>query len=65
MPLMNPALRDPALARRWLTVLVSAVLLWPLLVLSEFKPWTLWDERSLQATGRFLVQFFPPRADAE
>jgi len=57
--------RDPALLRRWTLLLGLAVLLWPLLVLTEFKPWQLLDERSLRSTGRFLAQFVPPRADAE
>ena len=57
--------RDPALLRRWTLLLGLAVLLWPLVVLTEFKPWQLLDERSLRSTGRFLAQFVPPRADAE
>ncbi|MEX8519190.1 MAG: PhnE/PtxC family ABC transporter permease [Leptothrix sp. (in: b-proteobacteria)] len=59
------ALHDPALPRRWATLLLVAALLWPLLVLTEFQPWTLFDARSLRVTGRFLVQFVPPRHDAE
>ncbi|WP_235538038.1 phosphonate ABC transporter, permease protein PhnE [Pelomonas sp. Root1217] len=61
----DPALRDPALSRRWLALLIGLVLLWPLLVLSEFKPWTLLDERGLRATGRYLAQFIHMRSDAE
>ncbi|MFG6489207.1 phosphonate ABC transporter, permease protein PhnE [Roseateles sp. BYS78W] len=57
-------LRDPALARRWALLLAALVLAWPLLVLAEFKPWTLLDERSLRFTGRYLAQFFPPRVEA-
>ncbi|MFG6428663.1 phosphonate ABC transporter, permease protein PhnE [Roseateles sp. LYH14W] len=57
--------RDPASAGRWALLLIALVLAWPLLVLAEFKPWTLFDERSLRATGRFLGEFFPPRMDAE
>lgn len=58
-------LRDPAVGQRWATLLIALVLAWPLLVLAEFKPWALFDERSLRATGRFLAQFITPRADAE
>jgi phosphonate transport system permease protein len=58
-------LRDPALLRRWATLLLVTALLWPLLVLAEFQPWTLFDARSLRVTGRFLAQFVPPRHDAE
>jgi phosphonate transport system permease protein len=56
---------DPALPSRFGLALLSAVLLWPLLVWTEFKPWELWDARSLKATGRFLATFWPPRHDAE
>ena len=58
-------LRDPDQARRWATLLVMVMLAWPLLVLAEFKPWALFDERSLRATSRFLAQFITPRADSE
>ncbi len=57
--------RDPAWLGRWCSVLVLAVLLWPLLVLTEFKPWAMFDQRSLDSTWKFVSQFFPPRADAE
>ncbi len=57
------ALRDPALLRRWSMLLVAAVLLWPLLVWTEFNPATLADARSLGATARFIGDFFPPRHD--
>ena len=63
--LPNPNRHDPALNRRLFTLLVAAVLLWPLLVWTEFKPWELWNARSLKATARFLVAFVPPRHDAE
>lgn len=62
---MSAVLRDPASAARGLGLLGAAVLLWPLLVLTEFQPWTLFDARSLRVTGRFLAQFVPPRHDAE
>jgi len=57
--------RDPALPARLGLVLLAVVLLWPLLVWTEFKPWALWDARSLKATARFLATFVPPRHDAE
>jgi ABC-type phosphate/phosphonate transport system permease subunit len=62
---MSAVLRDPAAATRGLWLLGAAVVLWPLLVLTEFQPWTLFDARSLRVTGRFLAQFVPPRHDAE
>ncbi|MGV7211318.1 PhnE/PtxC family ABC transporter permease [Oxalobacteraceae bacterium A2-2] len=44
---------------------VALLLLWPTLVLSEFKPWILLDWQSLSATGRFLADFLQPAHDAE
>ena len=58
-------LRDPAWASRVFWLLAAAVVLWPLLVLAEFKPWVLLSPESLKPTLRFLADFFPPRVDAE
>ena len=63
--LASPARRDPAWQGRVWWMLASAVLLWPMLVLTEFKPWTLFDAASLKPTLRFLSDFFPPKLDAE
>ncbi len=57
--------RDPALPARLGVLLLAAVLLWPALVWTEFRPWTLFDAQSLKATARFLSDFVPPRHDAE
>jgi phosphonate transport system permease protein len=59
------ALADPAAPRRLGWLLLSVVLLWPMLVWTEFKPWLLFDPRSLKFTGRFLADFVPPRHDLE
>lgn len=56
---------DPALRSRVGVALVLLVLLWPLLVASEFKPWILFDAQSLRATGAFLAGFFPPAHSKE
>ena len=63
--LTQPPPRDPAALVRWGTLLLAAVLLWPLLVWTEFKPWELFDARSLKSTGKFLATFVPPRHDVE
>ena len=63
--LTQPPPRDPAALVRWGTLLLAAVLLWPLLVWTEFKPWDLFDARSLKSTGKFLATFVPPRHDLE
>ncbi|MDB5880657.1 MAG: binding-protein-dependent transport system inner rane component [Ramlibacter sp.] len=59
-----PEQRDPAWWGRVVWLLAGAVLLWPLLVLSEFKPWLLLEPDSLTPALRFLADFFPPRVDA-
>ena len=58
-------LRDPAWRSRLAWGLAAVVILWPLLVVAEFKPWQLFEPDSLHATLRFLADFVPPRLDAE
>jgi phosphonate transport system permease protein len=62
--LREPARRDPAWTRRVFALLAACAVLWPLLVLAEFRPWTLFAADSLQPTLTFLAGFMPPRADA-
>jgi len=57
--------RDPALRGRVVAIIAFVAVLWPLLVISEFKPWILLDEQSLDATGRFLADFLTPAHSAE
>jgi phosphonate transport system permease protein len=59
-----PGQRDPAWAGRVFWLLAAAVVLSPLLVLAEFKPWVLVSPESLKPTARFLADFLPPRIDA-
>ncbi|BBI98489.1 ABC transporter permease [Ferrigenium kumadai] len=56
---------DPAWRGRVTATLVALILLWPMLVASEFKPWILLDEQSLGATWNFLSGFFPPAHSSE
>ncbi len=56
---------DPAWRGRIAAVLIALVILWPMLVASEFTPWTLLDAQSLRATGRFLAGFVPPAHSPE
>lgn len=58
-------LRDPAWRGRIAALFIIAVVLWPMLELAEFKPWTLIDAQSLKATWRFLLAFFPPEHSPE
>jgi len=57
--------RDPAWAGRVFWLLALGVLLWPLLVLTEFKVWTLFEASNLKPTLRFLSDFFPPNIDVK
>jgi phosphonate transport system permease protein len=63
--LLKPALRDPAWQPRLFWALASAVMLWPMLVLTEFKPWILLQDDALTPSLRFIASFFPPRHDGE
>jgi phosphonate transport system permease protein len=54
------AQRDPAWLGRMGLLLAAVVLLWPLVVATEFKPWTLLDADAARVTGRFVASFVPP-----
>ena len=60
-----PALRDPAWAGRVLALSLALVLLWPLMVATEFQPWVLVEPSNLKVTGQFLASFLPPAHSAE
>ena len=56
----NPAMpRDPAWRGRLTGAAVVLLVLWPMLVQAEFKPWILFDAQSLAATWQFLASFVP------
>ncbi|MFM9901669.1 MAG: PhnE/PtxC family ABC transporter permease [Polaromonas sp.] len=67
MPLASPGMprRDPAARQRVFWVLAILAALWPLLVLTEFKPWLLWEDGALKPALRFVADFVPPRMDVE
>ncbi len=60
LPPPAPPRRDPAWLGRVALLSLGAVLLWPLLVATEFRPWVLFEADSLKVTGRFLASFLPP-----
>ncbi|RRD67695.1 ABC transporter permease subunit [Comamonadaceae bacterium OH2310_COT-174] len=62
-PTAADAGRDPAWLRRWAALLLALAVLWPVLRLTEFRPWQMLDAHSLQATTSFLASFVPPRHD--
>jgi phosphonate transport system permease protein len=57
--------RDPAWIGRLFWLAAGLVLLWPMLVATEFKPWSLFDARSLEPSWRFLRAFVPPALGSE
>lgn len=60
-----PSKRDPAWMARLFWLLAGAALLWPALVLTEFKVWTLFEASNLKPTLKFLGDFFPPKIEGE
>ena len=63
--LVQPALRDPAWAGRVFWLGAAAVLLVPMLVATEFKPWLLLAPDNVRVTLRFIGDFLPPKTDPE
>ncbi len=62
---VEPPLRDPAWLPRVFWASLGLVLLWPMFVATEFRPWVLWDASNLGPTTRFLTSFYPPALGAE
>jgi phosphonate transport system permease protein len=52
--------RDPAWPGRLFWCCAALLLLWPLAVATEFRPWLMFDARSLAVSGNFLRSFWPP-----
>ena len=61
----RPERRDPAWRGRVLWTLAALLLLWPALVLTEFKPWIMVEPGTLKSTLRFLSDFVPPKVEPE
>ncbi len=62
---LPPTKRDPAWPGRLGAALAAILILWPMLVLTEFKPWILFEKAALKPALQFLAAFFPPRTDSE
>ncbi|MES2979322.1 MAG: ABC transporter permease subunit [Pseudomonadota bacterium] len=56
---------DPAWPGRVFWLLAGLALLWPALVLAEFKPWVMLEPESLKSTLQFLAAFIPPKVEPE
>lgn len=61
----TPLHPDPAWRSRVVITLICIALLWPMLVYSEFKPWTLFEAQSLAAAWNFASGFLTPAHDPE
>jgi phosphonate transport system permease protein len=59
------ARRDPAFIQRLFWSVAAIVLLWPLMVATEFKPWVLLDPDNLKPALNFLRDMVPPKVQPE
>ncbi len=57
--------RDPAWLGRLFWMGAAAVLMWPLLVATEFQPWVFFEPDNLRVTAHFVGSFWPLAHDAE
>ena len=58
-------LRDPAWAGRVFWWGAALVLLWPLGVATEFRPWVLFEPANVKISAQFIGSFFPPALGGE
>ena len=63
-PGRQPPLRDPAWVSRVAWISLAAVLLWPLGVATEFRPWILLEPDNLRISGQFIGSFWPLAHDS-
>ena len=63
--LRAPPARDPAWLGRVFWTGAGLVLLWPMLVATEFRPWILVEASNLKVTRQFLASFVPPALSAD
>ena len=59
------ALHDPAARQRGTALLLGLAVLWPLLVVADFRPGEIFEIRNLKTVGAFLAGFLPPETGAE
>jgi phosphonate transport system permease protein len=57
--------RDPAFLSRLFWLSLALVLLWPLGVATEFRPWVLWAPENRKVTADFVASFWPLVHNAE
>src|SRR3990167_1867174 len=56
---------DPAWLSRLFWLGAALVLLWPMVVATEFRPWILFEPKNLEVTAQFLGSFVPPAHSAD
>jgi len=59
IPGQSPPTHDPAWVSRVAWISLALVLLWPLGVATEFKPWVLLEPDNLRVSGQFIASFWP------
>ena len=57
--------RDPAWRQRVSISLLIILTIYPLLTITQFKPWALLDQQSAVATWQFLASFVPPKTSLD
>ena len=63
--LRSAPVRDPAWTSRVFWFGLGAVLLWPLMVATEFKPWIFLEPDNLKVSRQFIATFWPLVVNAE
>lgn len=62
---MSHPARDPATRGRLTALVCAMVVLWPLLIVAEFRPGALFEPGNLDTIGAFLGTFLPPETGGE
>lgn len=62
---IRPPDRDPAWMPRLFLLGALAVVLWPLAVATEFRPWVLLEPDNVKVSAQFIASFWPPAHSGE
>lgn len=62
---IRPPDRDPAWVPRLFLLGALAVVLWPLAVATEFRPWVLLEPDNVKVSAQFIASFWPPAHSGE
>lgn len=61
----QPPARDPAWLGRLFWLGAALVVLWPLLLATEFRPWVFFEPENMRVSAQFIGSFWPLAHDAE